>query len=67
MIVRVTVELVRHFFSDGVQRAGVFCVVSGCMDRLLAEAEVDVFRTVEVVKQNRPQLVENLVSSLIGL
>ncbi|BHF68334.1 hypothetical protein SprV_0301136800 [Sparganum proliferum] len=30
------------------------------MDRLLSESEVDVFRAVETVKRNRPQLVENV-------
>ncbi|KAL5108212.1 Receptor-type tyrosine-protein phosphatase mu [Taenia crassiceps] len=47
--------------NDGVSRVGVFCAVSTCMERILAQSEVDVFRAVEVVKQNRPQLVNDLV------
>ena len=31
------------------------------MERILAQSEVDVFRAVEIVKQNRPQLVTDLV------
>lgn len=50
------------FDSDGVSRVGVFCAVSTCMERILAQSEVDVFRAVEVVKQNRPQLVNDLVN-----
>nr|CDS30382.1 receptor type tyrosine protein phosphatase [Hymenolepis microstoma] len=45
---------------DGVSRAGVFCAISICMERILAQSEVDVFRAVEIVKQNRPQLVTDL-------
>ncbi|VDL61266.1 unnamed protein product [Hymenolepis diminuta] len=48
--------------NDGVSRAGVFCAISICMERILAQSEVDVFRAVEIVKQNRPQLVTDLVS-----
>ncbi|KAL5968120.1 Receptor-type tyrosine-protein phosphatase epsilon [Taenia solium] len=48
--------------NDGVSRVGVFCAVSTCMERILAQSEVDVFRAVEVVKQNRPQLVNDLVN-----
>ncbi|EUB64053.1 Receptor-type tyrosine-protein phosphatase epsilon [Echinococcus granulosus] len=47
--------------NDGVSRVGVFCAASTCMERILAQSEVDVFRAVEVVKQNRPQLVNDLV------
>uniref|UniRef100_A0A5K3EFV1 protein-tyrosine-phosphatase n=1 Tax=Mesocestoides corti TaxID=53468 RepID=A0A5K3EFV1_MESCO len=47
--------------SDGVSRAGVFCAISICMERILAQSEVDVFRAVEIVKQNRPQLVPDLI------
>ncbi|KAM3177609.1 hypothetical protein ACTXT7_004226 [Hymenolepis weldensis] len=48
---------------DGVSRAGVFCAISICMERILAQSEVDVFRAVEIVKQNRPQLVTDLGSA----
>ncbi|CDS37616.1 receptor type tyrosine protein phosphatase [Echinococcus multilocularis] len=47
--------------NDGVSRVGVFCAASTCIERILAQSEVDVFRAVEVVKQNRPQLVNDLV------
>lgn len=54
------------FTRNGVSRAGVFCAVSMCVDKLRAEGEVDVFNAVRTVMRNRPQLVENLVSISVG-
>ncbi|KAL3311651.1 hypothetical protein Ciccas_009766 [Cichlidogyrus casuarinus] len=45
---------------DGVLRSGPFCVASICLNRLMHETEVDVFRAVESVKRNRPQLLSTL-------
>lgn len=48
---------------NGVSRAGVYCATSICTDQIRKSAEVDVFNAVRTVKQNRPQLVENVVSA----
>ncbi|PAA69872.1 hypothetical protein BOX15_Mlig005009g1, partial [Macrostomum lignano] len=45
--------------SNGVSRCGPFCVLHMTMDKLRFEGEIDIFRAVEKVKRNRPQLVEN--------
>lgn len=52
-----------NFCRNGVSRAGVLCASSICLNKLHNEGEVDVFNAARTVLQNRPQLIENLVSS----
>ncbi|KAI0215757.1 Receptor-type tyrosine-protein phosphatase S [Lamellibrachia satsuma] len=45
---------------NGVSRGGCYCVISIAWDKLREEGVVDIFRAVNMVKMNRPQLVDNL-------
>uniref|UniRef100_A0A1I8JR45 Tyrosine-protein phosphatase domain-containing protein n=1 Tax=Macrostomum lignano TaxID=282301 RepID=A0A1I8JR45_9PLAT len=42
-------------------RCGVFCVLHMSMDKMRYEGEIDIFRAVEKVRRNRPQLIDSLV------
>ncbi|EDO48187.1 predicted protein, partial [Nematostella vectensis] len=44
--------------SAGVGRTGVFCAVSILIERLKAEAMVDVFQTVKQLREQRPAMVQ---------
>ena len=55
------------FYRTGVGRAGVYCAASICLDKLNNEGEVDVFNATRTVMHNRPQLVENLVSTHLNV
>ncbi|XP_031550541.1 receptor-type tyrosine-protein phosphatase F-like [Actinia tenebrosa] len=44
--------------SAGVGRTGVFCAVSSLIERLKAEAVVDVFQTVKQLREQRPAMVQ---------
>ena len=48
--------------SAGVGRTGVFCAVSILIERLKAEAVVDVFHTVKQLREQRPAMVQTKVS-----
>ncbi len=50
-------------FRNGVSRCGVYLAVSIAWDKLKSEGDIDVFRAVKTIKMNRPDLVENLVST----
>uniref|UniRef100_H2YI30 protein-tyrosine-phosphatase n=1 Tax=Ciona savignyi TaxID=51511 RepID=H2YI30_CIOSA len=46
-------------FSDGAGRSGVFCTLNNLIQRLRAEDEIDVFRTVKDLRDMRPQMVRS--------
>lgn len=48
--------------SAGVGRTGVFCGVNILIERLKAEAVVDVFQTVKQLREQRPAMVQTKVS-----
>ena len=54
-------------FRNGVSRCGIYCTISITWDKLKTEGEVDIFRAVRIVKSNRTQLVENIVSIIVKL
>ena len=47
---------------NGVSRVGPFCAISVAWDKLKAEGEVDVFKAVKTIRNNRPELVDNMVN-----
>ena len=49
------------YCRNGVSRCGCYCVISIAWDKLREEGVIDIFRAVNMVKMNRPQLVDNLV------
>uniref|UniRef100_H2YIA3 protein-tyrosine-phosphatase n=1 Tax=Ciona savignyi TaxID=51511 RepID=H2YIA3_CIOSA len=44
---------------DGVGRSGVFCALNNLIQRLRAEDEIDVFRTVKDLRDMRPQMIRS--------
>ncbi|XP_048587479.1 hemicentin-2 isoform X1 [Nematostella vectensis] len=52
------VQLTAVHCSAGVGRTGVFCAVSILIERLKAEAMVDVFQTVKQLREQRPAMVQ---------
>ena len=50
--------------SAGVGRTGVFCATCILIERLKAEAVVDVFQTVKQLREKRPAMVQTKVSGL---
>jgi len=49
------------FCSAGVGRTGVFCAVFSLIERMKAEALVDVFMTVKLLREQRPAMVQTKV------
>ena len=61
--------LLMHFslfflLRNGASKSGVFVAMSLLLERLDLDYEVDVYQTVKQIRINRPQFIENLVSSL---
>jgi hypothetical protein len=55
-------ELRKCFFhSNGAGRTGTFVTISICMERLKVEQRVDVFQCIKLIREHRPQFVENEV------
>lgn len=52
--------------SDGRGRAGVYCAANVAIEQVVQHGEVDVFQAVKTVRRHRPQLVENMVSSILN-
>ena len=50
--------------QDGIGRSGVYCAANACIEQVIQHGEVDVFQAVKTVRRHRPQLVQNLVSTL---
>ena len=42
--------------------SGIFCVVANLMEEIKTNQDVDVFRSVRLVRTNRPQFIGSLVS-----
>uniref|UniRef100_H2YIC7 Tyrosine-protein phosphatase non-receptor type 20 n=1 Tax=Ciona savignyi TaxID=51511 RepID=H2YIC7_CIOSA len=53
--------------SDGAGRSGVFCALNNLIQRLRAEDEIDVFRTVKDLRDMRPHMVRSFVSFISSL
>ena len=53
------------FDSAGVGRTGVFCALSVLIERLKAEAVVDVFQTVKQLRAQRPAMVQTKVTLVV--
>ena len=47
--------------SDGVGRSGTFCALVVSINRFKAEQMVDVFKTIIMMREQRPRLVANAV------
>lgn len=50
------------FCSGGVGRTGVYCAISILIERVKAEGVIDVFQTVQLLRLQRPAMVQILVS-----
>ena len=48
-------------YSNGVGRSGTFCALLICINQFKQEQMVDVFQTVQIMRSQRPGLVENMV------
>jgi len=48
--------------SNGVGRSGTFCALLNCINRFRQEQVIDVFQVVQMMRSQRPGLVENTVS-----
>lgn len=48
--------------SDGVGRSGAFCALMVCINQFKMEQMVDVFRTIQIMRGQRPGIVGNVVS-----
>ena len=53
------------FCSGGSGRTGTYIAISILLDRLKVEGVVDVFQTVRVLRLQRMNMVQTLVSSII--
>ena len=49
-------------FRNGAKMSGVFCVVANMMEEIKTNQDVDVFRSVRLVRTNRPQFIGSVVS-----
>jgi len=63
MIVLLYVFLV-YLCSDGIGCSGAFCVLMVCISQFRTETVVDVFRTTQIMRGQRPGIVGNVVRSL---
>jgi hypothetical protein len=50
-------------FRTSIERCGLFCAVSGLIDMINTEQEVDIFEIVKQVKTTRPEFIPTLVST----
>lgn len=48
-------------YSDGVGRSGTFCALMVCINQFRTESVVDVFRTIQIMRGQRPGIVGNAV------
>ena len=50
--------------SDGVGCSGTFCALMVCINQFRTEKVVDVFRTIQIMRGQRPGIIGNVVSIL---
>ena len=48
-------------YSNGVGRSGTFCALLTCINQFKQEQIVDVFQNIQIMRSQRPGLVENTV------
>ena len=63
LVIKYTNTLV-YLYSDGVSRSGTFCALMVCINRFRTEKIVDVFRTIQIMRGQRPGIVGNVVRPL---
>ena len=52
------------YFSDGAGQTGTYIAISNLLERMKTKQAVDVFQTIKIIREARPQFVENAVSNL---
>ena len=55
------------FYSDGVGRTGAFITMHAQMERMKAEAVVDIFQFIKAIRVQRAGLVSTKVLNMVGL
>ena len=50
--------------SDGAGRTGTYIAISNLLERMRTEQVVDVFQAIKIIRETRPEFVENVVSNL---
>ena len=50
--------------SDGVGRSGTFCALMVSLNKFRTEQMVDIFRTIQIMRGQRPGIVGNVVRPL---
>lgn len=61
-------QMIKSFSSsNGAGRTGTFLAISICMERLKVEQRVDVFQCIKLIREQRPQFIENEVAIRILL
>ena len=50
------------YFSDGMARTGVFIAAMSELERVKAEAEIDLFQAIKAARSKRPHMVSTPVS-----
>ena len=67
-VIWVYLQMINLFSSsNGAGRTGTFLATSICMERLKVEQRVDVFQCIKLIREQRPQFIENEVGIKILL